>query len=240
MTRAPIFNAAARFETVRFSNGQTCLIVDDALLEPERLVQFAVENGAAFSRVDFSYYPGIFLPVPDSVAAALAEFFNIQVRRRFDARRMLHMHCRLSMVTLAPRDLHPTQCLCHRDQPVLDAGHSIQASILYLFRDPGLGGTSFYEPARPEEEIRRLSIDAQQLSPAEFFSTYAMEPRYLGESNHWFTHVGRVPAKWNRAIFFDGYALHSGDIPQPQRLSADPLTGRLTFNGFFTSRRHLR
>jgi hypothetical protein len=67
-----------------------------------------------------------------------------------------------------------------------------------------------------------------------------MEPRYLGESNQWFTHVGRVPAKWNRSIFFDGYTLHSGDIPQPHRLSADPLTGRLTFNGFFTSRRHLR
>jgi hypothetical protein len=178
------------------------------------MVQFAADNRAAFSRVDFSYYPGIFLPVPPSVAAALAEFFNVHARRRFDARRMLQMHCRLSMVTLPPRDLHPTQCLCHRDQPLLDARHSIQACILYLFRDANLGGTSFYEPARSEEEIRRLSIDAQ--------------------------HVGRVAAKWNRSIFFDGYTLHSGDIPQPQRLSDDPLTGRLTFNGFFTSRRHLR
>ena len=41
-------------------------------------------------------------------------------------------------------------------------------------------------------------------------------------------------------LFFDGWILHSGDIPQPQRLIADPLTGRLTFNGFFTSRRHLK
>jgi hypothetical protein len=204
------------------------------------MVQFAADNRATFSRVDFNYYPGVFLPVPSAVATALVEFFNVHVRRRFDARRLLDMHCRLSMVTLPPQDLQPTQCLCHRDQPVLDPKHSIQACILYLFRDAGLGGTSFYEPARSEEEIRRLSIDAQQMPPAEFFSTYAMEPHYLGESNRWFTHVGRVPAKWNRSIFFDGYTLHSGDIPQPQRLSADPLTGRLTLNGFFTSRRHLK
>jgi Family of unknown function (DUF6445) len=235
-----MFNSAARFDTVRFANGQACLIVDEALREPERLVAFASEHCTDFSPVNFNAYPGIFLPVPEAMVAALADFFNLRIRRHFDARRLLHMHCRLSMVTLAPADLVPTQCLAHRDQPTLDPGHSIQASILYLFRDPGLGGTSFYEPARPEEEIRRLSADAMTMAPAEFFATYGLAPRYLGESNAWFTHVGRVNARWNRCIFFDGYALHSGDIPQPERLTGDPLTGRLTFNGFFTSRRHLR
>jgi hypothetical protein len=27
---------------------------------------------------------------------------------------------------------------------------------------------------------------------------------------------------------------HSGDIGRPEALTEDPLTGRLTFNGFFT------
>jgi hypothetical protein len=67
-----------------------------------------------------------------------------------------------------------------------------------------------------------------------------MLPHYLAESNSWFERVASVPARWNRCIFFDGFGFHSGDIPMPEKLSADPLTGRLTVNGFFTSRRHLR
>jgi hypothetical protein len=47
-------------------------------------------------------------------------------------------------------------------------------------------------------------------------------------------------AKWNRLIFYDGAMLHSGDIRRPEKLSADPRAGRLTLNGFFTSRRHAR
>jgi hypothetical protein len=46
-----------------------------------------------------------------------------------------------------------------------------------------------------------------------------------------------VPAKWNRLIFYDGGMLHSGDIRKPERMSPDPRVGRLTLNGFFTSRR---
>jgi hypothetical protein len=36
----------------------------------------------------------------------------------------------------------------------------------------------------------------------------------------------------------DGALLHTGDILAPERLSNDPATGRLTFNGFFTCRRN--
>jgi hypothetical protein len=150
------------------------------------------------------------------------------------------MHCRLSMVTKQPEELSPMQCLCHRDRPTLDARHCIQACILYRFRDAGLGGTTFYRPVRSEEETRQLFADAHHLPSAQFFSKYNMLPHYLAESNSWFERVASVPARWNRCIFFDGFGFHSGDIPMPEKLSADPLTGRLTVNGFFTSRRHLR
>ncbi len=36
---------------------------------------------------------------------------------------------------------------------------------------------------------------------------------------------------------YDGAMLHSGDILSPEKLASDPATGRLTLNGFFTSRR---
>jgi hypothetical protein len=235
-----LLNPHASVEILRLQDSRVCLIIDEMLLEPDSLVQFAASQVNAFRAVDFNFYPGIFLDPPQQFTALLADTFNTRARRHFDARRLLQMHCRLSLVTKQPQELSPTQCLCHRDRPMLDARHSIQACILYLFRDAALGGTAFYKPARSEQETQQLFADAQHLPSAQFFSKYAMMPRYLAESNSWFERVGSVPARWNRCIFFDSFGFHSGDIPRPEKLSADPLTGRLTANGFFTSRRHLR
>ena len=69
---------------------------------------------------------------------------------------------------------------------------------------------------------------------------YDMQPGYLYESNRYFERVAGVPAKWNRLIFYDGGVLHSGDIREPEKMSPDPRAGRLTLNGFFTSRRHTK
>jgi hypothetical protein len=65
-----------------------------------------------------------------------------------------------------------------------------------------------------------------------------MEPGYMVGSNRWFRQVGSVPASFNRLVVYDGAMLHTGDILAPGRLSDDPATGRLTFNGFFTCRRN--
>ena len=55
----------------------------------------------------------------------------------------------------------------------------------------------------------------------------------------YFNQIGKIAPKWNRMIFYDGSILHSGDILAPEKLSADPRIGRLTLNGFFTSRRNM-
>jgi Family of unknown function (DUF6445) len=232
------FNPEPRIEHVRFSSGISCVIVDDALLNPEQIVQLAAERSEQFRNVDFNAYPGIYLLTP-TFEAGLVQFFNRHIRRVFDSRRVVRMHCRLSMVTLAPHALRPYQRMCHRDMAALDARHSIQASILYLFKDPGLGGTSFYEPARPAEEIAALFTDASTLPVDAFDSKYPAQTGYMCGSNHYFNCVGTVPAQWNRGIFYDGYVLHSGDILAAERLSDDPLAGRLTLNAFFSSRRNV-
>ncbi len=38
-------------------------------------------------------------------------------------------------------------------------------------------------------------------------------------------------------IFYDGRIFHSGEIGSAQALNGDPMTGRLTLNGFFTCSR---
>jgi hypothetical protein len=213
-------------------------VIDDAVLEPERLVAFAASNADAFHSVDYNAYPGVLLPTPGEISVALDDFFRQHIRRRFDARRIVHMHSRLALVTLAPQSLRPWQSLCHCDNVGIDPQYSMQASVLYLFRDAGMGGTSFYEPTRSAQETALLFHDANTLPVEVFEQKRALGRGYMLTSNPYFRQTASVPAKWNRLIFYDGGVLHSGDIVAPDRLSADPLAGRLTLNGFFTCRRN--
>ena len=59
----------------------------------------------------------------------------------------------------------------------------------------------------------------------------------MTQSNMYFKVIGRVPAKRNRIIFYDGNIFHSSDISQPEKLNASDNVGRLTINGFFTCTR---
>lgn len=234
------FNPRPRIEPLALDDGRTCHVVDDVLLEPERVRQWAVARSDAFHAVDFNAYPGTYLMPPAALEQALHAFFLTHIRPLFGARRLLRMHCRFGMVTLAPGALKPYQWLCHSDQVNPDPGHSIQASVLYLFADPALGGTSFYTPTHNARETAVLFDDTVSLPAAEFTRRYGIAPGYMLGSNAYFSCIGSVPARWNRMIFYDGSMLHSGDIRHPERLTSDPLDGRLTLNGFYTCRRHAR
>src|SRR5262245_33064865 len=97
-----LFNPRPRIEAMCFANGQVCHVIDDALVAPERVRAQACAQGAAFRSVDFNAYPGIYLIAPDELQHALRDFFIEHIRHLFDARRVLDMHCRWSMVTLPP------------------------------------------------------------------------------------------------------------------------------------------
>jgi hypothetical protein len=238
MHNAAVFNPRPRIERMPLGGGQFCYVIDDALLEPERFVEWSAAHGDAFRLVDYNAYPGNFLMMPAPIGDALQDFFVRHIRAFFDARRIVKMHCRLAMVTLPPQALRPYQWLCHTDRSGLDLAQSIQASVLYLFKDAGLGGTSFYAPARSVDETAQLFADSAALSSEAFSERYGIQPGYIHGSNDYFTCIGSVPARWNRLIFYDGSLLHSGDIPAPEKLSVDPRIGRLTFNGFFVCRRN--
>ncbi|KGI77614.1 DUF6445 family protein [Oleiagrimonas soli] len=232
------FHPNPQIQTLRLEHGATCFVIDDVLREPERLRDWAIAQREAFKPVDFNAYPGIYLLPPNALAHAFHAFFLQHMRPHFDARRVLEMQSRLAMVTRPPEQLRPFQWLCHSDQVGVPTAYSIQASVLYLFEDEELGGTSFYAPSRTRQEISDLYHDASNLPATEFTRKRGIPPSYMNGSNAYFTRIGQAPARWNRMIFYDGNILHSGDIHDPRRLSSDPANGRLTFNGFFTCRRH--
>jgi hypothetical protein len=234
-----LFNPRAEVGVVRFDERHFCLVVDDALLEPERHLHYAATQRQEFRPVDFNAYPGLYLQAPSALVRDFRDLFQWRLRRHFDARRSIDVRCRYSMVTLAPRTLRPLQWLCHRDDVRLPARLSMQASVLYLFRNPQLGGTSFFAPLRSAAETDALFQDAARLTPEAFAHKHGMAHGYMRESNGYFQLLGSIPARWNRLIVYDGGMLHTGDIGAPELLSDDPLSGRLTLNGFFTSTRHL-
>jgi len=236
---AVLFNPRPQLSVVPLTAGELCVVVDNALADPHALVAWAATNPTAFQPPQGYPYPGLVADAPTRLAQAMGDFFAVHVRKALGARRTLDTTVRLSMVTTPPRELEPRQWQCHRDR-VADDPRAVlfAASVLYLFNNPALGGTSFYAPRRPLAEMLPMLADSQTLTPQAFSARHGVQPGYMAGSNAHFERVAQVPAAWNRAIFYDGGLFHSGDVDDPAQLSADPARGRLTLNSFFTCKRN--
>lgn len=214
-------------------------VIDDALMEPERWVDLAEARIDDFAEAPSNAYPGIELRLPRALSACLAEFFDRQLRQDFSVRRTLRQHAKLALVTRTEDELEPLQTFPHIDQSSVPAAECAIASVLYLFREQALGGTSFFRPRVGIERLRGLNSAASELDASSFASRFGIERRYCTGSTDWFEHVLTVPPRWNRLIVYSGRVFHSGHIPNPLSLSPHPRRGRLTLNAFLTCRREL-
>jgi hypothetical protein len=234
-----MFNPNPRVQTVPVTDQHVVYVIDDALVEPDKLVALAAKHWSAAENAAHNAYPGPELHLPRSIDAKLDEFFLLTVRTPLGARRILRSYSRLAMVTMAPHELAPRQWIAHRDRFDVPPGQCIGASVLYLFRDEALGGTSFFAPRRPAAEIDRLVHESGTDDRDAFARKSGVEPGYQTQTNYWFEKIATIPPKFNRMIFYDGALFHCADIRAPEKLTNDPSTGRLTFNGFFTCSRAL-
>jgi hypothetical protein len=235
-----MFNAAPKLGLLSLGDGAACIVVDDALQDPESLRDFAAAQRTRFAAAPFNAYPGIELGLKGAMEAALGEFFDRHVRALLGGRRRERMNCRLAMTTTPPDELQPRQCIPHRDSAWIKPQRVAAASVLYLFEDPALGGTSFYRPRQDEAATARLVHDSSTLDAAAFSAKHGIGTGYPSSTTRYFEHIASVPARWNRIIFYDARLFHSGDIGDARALSGNPLDGRLTLNGFFTCTAKLR
>ena len=231
-----MFNPHPLIRIVPIAEKQVCVVVDNFLLEPQKMLDFALAQREQFVYDPDNFYPGPELPLSREIAISLDQFFMQHARHALGARRNKGVSCRFSMATLAPEQLHPLQRLCHRDAEVFPPGESMGASVLYLFKNAALGGTSFYQPKKPLNEIRQLLQLANTVSNKELTALINTAPAYMHASNDYFELVCTIPAAWNRAIFYSGTVFHAAQIERPELLSSDPALGRLTMNGFFKFR----
>ena len=231
-----MFNPRPSIRYIPIAEQQVCAVIDDFLLEPQKMVDFALAQRERFVEDLDNYYPGPELSLSREISISLDQFFMQHIRSALGARRSNGVSCRLSMATLAPQNLRPLQRLCHRDAEIFAPGESMGASVLYLFKDAALGGTSFYKPKKPLDEIRQLLQLASTGSNEELTSLINTAPAYMHASNEYFELLCTIPPAWNRAIFYSGTVFHAAQIDRPELLNADPALGRLTMNGFFKFR----
>ena len=232
---ARFFNPEPTIGSVPLPGGTEVVVIDDVLLDPEGLVDWA--RGAAFAPPIGYPYPGVVVPAPAGLSDRFPDFFAQHARTRLGASRAREHDVRVSMVTTRPEDLDPRQWQCHRDRVTTDPSVIFIGSVLYLFREPALGGTSFYVPRQSPSATDRIQYDSQTLAAETFSARYGLKAGYMDGGNADFDCVARVPAAWNRMILYDANVFHSGDIGRPHALSADPAAGRLTANVFFSCKR---
>lgn len=226
-------NAEVRLHEV--ADGRNCAIVDDVLEDPESLVDFAVQHAPQFGWMAMP--PGPRLMVDDNAVQDLQRFVRSKLSRHFPIHRTgIMVQACLSNITLAPEKLSRLQRLCHIDRRS-SPGRRNYAGLIYLFRDPELGGTAFYRWKKPEviRETERLLLkdpDAAMAYLDQASEIFREPPRYMTASNDMAELLTVVPARFNRLIFYDGEAPHSGHIANPHLLTEDLSKGRLTLNFF--------
>jgi hypothetical protein len=233
-----LFNPHPRVSLLPITPERACVVIDDALQNPQQMLAWAAAQQFRAAR-DFPY-PGLVLDAPAAIAQQVSDYFALRARGSLAARRTQSTAVRFSLVTVPPDELDPVQWQCHRDRLPVDPQRVVFAAmVLYLFRNPALGGTSFYRPLMSAEQTERMIADSLALNAGEFGERYGLRAGYMSGSNRYFERVARVPAAWNRMIFYDGGQFHSADVPEPALISRDPGAGRLTLNGFFTCTRRL-
>lgn len=221
---------------VEFAPGRGCLAIDDFLANPGDLVDYAVARRSDFIRRDRGH-SGEILPLGPGEIDILHSFIRSRLNRPFGFfRGDIHFQTRLSLTTLQPDDFSWFHCLPHCD-PKQDAGRATIAVVLYLFDDPGLGGTGFY---RWKDEALGQEMSArQQQNPAagldeleERFETFSKPWSYPAGSNGVVDLLHHAPARYNRLLCYSGDIPHSAYIEDAKRLTGDPRSGRLTLHSF--------
>ena len=231
-------NPNAEVQLHEISDGRYCAIIDDVLEDPESLIEFAVRMAPRFEW--WSVPPGPRLIAPEDALLDLKRLIRSKLSRHFPFHRGgLSLRACLSNITVPPERLSHLQRLCHIDESETTNTRYF-AGLIYLFRNPDLGGTAFYRWNKPEVIARAEQLHEVDPAAAERYLETSLEifqkpPQYMTESNDLAELLSVVPARFNRLVFYDGSSPHTGHITHPELLSDDLSRGRLTLNFFTTA-----
>ncbi len=232
-------NPRLDIQAARITHNQNCVVIDDFLLNPEQAVEHACRHKSGFIMQERAY-PGYVLPVDNRYLEEVNRFIQREMSRLFPiCRGDMDFHSQYSLATLQPEEFTWVQRLCHTD-PRLAPGRVNYAALLYLFTDPAMGGTGFYQLKEPEfwiemTRVQRDDPDAGLEVLREKYALFRDPACYMTKSNEVADLLDVVPARYNRFVFYSGDLPHSAYITSPELLNGDPAKGRLTLNCFVSA-----
>ena len=211
---------------------QPLFVVDDFLLNPELLVEYA-QQGEGFINQKTDFYPGERKPLPADYANLICQFVANTLPESLllpTSIRVTNSLCALSITNQHPSTLLPIQRIPH-----FDTCDSQQWAVLHYLCNSDCGGTGFFRhigsgfEAITEDRNKRyqrlLEDDA---------STKGLPPiQYLDGDSALFKQIHAVDAKYNRALLYPSNLLHSGLIKNWASMSTEGIEDtRLTANTF--------
>ena len=233
-----MFNPRPVVTQVPLGHGHACIVIDDALVAPERLPAFADAYREDFQAAPPAVFPGLQLRMPEDFTQLLHDVLRDHARRDLGVRRVLRSASRLSLLTVPADRLPPSQWLPHRLR-TSEADQCVVCAELFLFHDATLGGAHFFLPNTSPQQVAQIEHDAHALSPEDFSRRHAVRAGYPDSATTaCFTHTATVPSRWNRLLLYDGGVFRAPALPHPARLHADPRHGRLTLQATLTCSRN--
>lgn len=233
-TAQPGFLLAPRLTVAKTQlgeEGEPLLLIDNAMADPQRLVDEASHAAFAPAFGPTGGYPGLRAPAPLDYVEVVARTLFPQIVDAFDLPpvKLARAECNFSVVTQPQESLASSQ-----REPHVDTTDPLQFAILHYLCGSEHGGTGFYrhratgfETLTPERLAAYRAARASEAPPP---------PGYPTRENDAFEHIGGIDAAFDRIAVYRSRLLHSGLIADPIRLSSDPRTGRLTANIFLTLR----
>lgn len=209
--------------------GQTLVTLDGFAPDPDALRAAAL--AARFESAGY-HYPGVRAPLPDWYLRDQLPTITRVLRGVFGRYGPVHvLDAGFSIVTTRPDALSLAQRIPH-----CDAFSADRIALIHYLSPQGGDGTAFFrhratgfetvDDARKPGYFERIG--------AELDDTVNAPSGYIAGDTRLFERIALAEARYNRALIYPSFLLHSGAIAPDAMLSPDPAEGRLTVTAFLS------
>jgi len=209
--------------------GLPIAIVEDFAPNPDELIALA---GAAHFETLGEFYPGPRARAPAHYIGSVSSIVAPVVSAIAGAGNSLRLDRALfSIATTPPKDLTLAQRLPH-----IDSVNERAIAIVHYLSRCEFGGTAFYRHRTTGFESVSEDRHARYLSElkSDILRFGEPPPAYIEGDTPLFEQIGKVDAKFNRAVIYRSNQFHCAMLPNDGPLPNAPEDGRLTIASFLT------